>query len=232
MWQRVTFAIPHDATPVTCSQVAIHPWDAEYGHSTPDGSYLNPVNAIAALSGKLSKASAGHDVVILLVCAGSATEFAQQLAGLSAVLPLPALQQTARRARTQISQATERMIIPATPVDGIPAPAPLNISTLSDTLNRSASAAAMNAPGVADMGDIKGALAAFRQHREQLIQQAAESIKNPPKAAQIWAFVARGDVVRAGVDMLKNIPSPSSSMTYVHMFTGDLSSMMNWITEG
>ncbi|EGC1287104.1 hypothetical protein H8526_001076 [Salmonella enterica] len=212
--------------------MAIHPWDAEYGHSTPDGSYLNPVNAIAALSGKLSKASAGSDVIILMVCAGSATEFAQQLDRLSAVLPLPALKQTARRARTQITQATERMIIPATPVDSIPPPAPLNISTLSDTLNRSASAAAMNAPGGADVGDIKGALAAFRQHRAQLIQQAAESIQALPTAAQVWAFVARGDVVRAGVDMLKNIPSPSSSLTYVHMFAGDLSSMMNWITEG
>lgn len=231
MWKRVTFAIPHNATPVTCSQVAIHPWDAEYGHSTPDGSYLNPVNAIAALSGKLSKFGAGSDVIILMVCAGSATEFAQQLDRLSAVLPLPALKQTARRARTQITQATERMIIPATPVN-VPAPGSLNISTLSDILNRSASAAAMNAPGMADISGIKSALSAFRQQRAQLIQQAAESIQTPPTAAQVWAFVARGDVALAGVDMLKNIPLPSSSLTYVHMFTGDLSSMMNWITEG
>lgn len=231
MWKRVTFAIPHDATPVTCSQVAIHPWDAEYGHSTPDGSYLNPVNAIAALSGKLSKFSAGSDVIILMVCAGSATEFAQQLDRLSAVLPLPALKQTARRARTQITQATERMIIPATPVN-VPAPESLNVSTLSDILNRSASAAAMNAPGMADISGIKSALSAFRQQRAQLIKQAAESIQTPPTAAQVWAFVARGDVALAGVDMLKNVPSPSSSLTYVHMFTGDLSSMMNWIAEG
>lgn len=231
MWKRVTFAVPHNATPVTCSQVAVHPWDAEYGHSTPDGSYLNPVNAIAALSGKLSKASAGSDVIILMVCAGSATEFAQQLDRLSAVLPLPALKQTARRARTQITQATERMIIPATPVN-VPAPESLNVSTLSDILNRSASAAAMSAPGMADISGIKSALSAFRQQRAQLIQQAAESLKTPPTAAQVWAFVARGDVALAGVDMLKNVPSPSSSLTYVHMFTGDLSSMMNWITEG
>ncbi|MLV99473.1 hypothetical protein EAK82_04065 [Salmonella enterica] len=211
--------------------MAVHPWDAEYGHSTPDGSYLNPVNAIAALSGKLSKAGAGSDVIILMVCAGSATEFAQQLDRLSAVLPLPALKQTARRARTQITQATERMIIPATPVN-IPAPESLNVSTLSDILNRSASAAAMSSPGMADISGIKGALSAFRQQREQLIQQAAESIQTPPTAAQVWAFVACGDVALAGVDMLKNVPSPSSSLTYVHMFTGDLSSMMNWITEG
>ncbi|ECC3463261.1 hypothetical protein AA471_11295 [Salmonella enterica subsp. enterica] len=231
MWKQVALAIPHNATPVTCSQVAIHPWDAEHGHTTPDGCYLNPVNAIGALSGKLKNIDAGHDVIILMVCAGSATEFAQQLDGLSAVLPLPALKQTARRARTQITQAAQRMIIPATPVNA-PSPGALNVSTLNDTLNRSASAAAMNAPGMADISGIKGVLSAFRQQREQLIQQAAESIKNSPPAAQVWAFVARGDVVLAGVDMLKNIPSPSSSLTYAHMFTGDLSSMMNWITKG
>ncbi|EIE5007045.1 hypothetical protein K8N77_001157 [Salmonella enterica] len=212
--------------------MSVHPWDAKYGHTTPDGCYLNPFNAIGAFSGKLNKASTGHDVIILMVCAGNAAEFAQQLDGLSAVLPLPALQQTARRARTQISQATERMIIPATPVDGIPAPVPLNIGTLSDTLSRSASAAAMNVPGLADMNGVKGALTAFRQQRERLIQQAAESLQTPPEAARVWAFVAHGDTVLAGADMLKNIPSPSSSLTYAHMFTGDLSSMMNWIAEG
>lgn len=230
MWKQVALAIPHNATPVTCSQVAIHPWDAEHGHTTPDGCYLNPANAIGALSGKLNNIDAGHDVIILMVCAGSATEFAQQLDGLSAVLPLPALKQTARRATTQINQTKNRMIIPATPVNGMPPPESLNVSTLSDILNRSASAAAMNAPGMADISGMKGALSAFRQQREHLIQQAAESIKNPPPAAQVWAFVARGDAVLAGVDVLKNIPSPSSSLTYAHMFTGDLSGMMNWIT--
>ncbi|EHL2774548.1 hypothetical protein KCE64_005398 [Salmonella enterica subsp. enterica serovar Hvittingfoss] len=231
MWKRVNLALPHDATPIVCSQVAVHPWDAQYGHTTPDGCYLNPVNAIKSLADRLSGAGSQSDIIILMVCATSATEFAQQLDALSSVLPLPALKQTARRARTQISQATERMIIPATPQNGIPQAEPLAVSTLNSILTRTASADAMSGAGFSGAGEIKNALAAFREQREQHRQQMAEVMATPPAAVQAWAFVAQGDAVRAGADMLKNIPAPSSSLTYAHLFTGDLSGMMNWTTE-
>ncbi|ELC2815772.1 hypothetical protein RIX35_004965 [Salmonella enterica] len=231
MWKRVNLALPHNTAPVTCSQVAVHPWDAQYGHSTPDGCYLNPVNAIKSLADKLSNTGSQSDIIILMVCATSATEFAQQLDTLSAVLPLPALKQTARRARTQISQATERMIIPATPQNGIPQPEPLVISTLSAILNRTASTDAMSGEGIAGVSEIKNALAAFREQREQHRQQMTEAMTTPPATTQVWAFVAQGDAVSAGADMLKNIPAPSSSLTYAHLFTGNLSGMMNWITK-
>lgn len=231
MWKQVNIAIPHNATAITCSQVAVHPWDAQYGHATPDGCYLNPVNAIKSLTDRLNGTGATDDVIVLMVCATSAAEFAQHLDKLAAVLPLPALKQTARRARTQISQATERMIIPATPVNGMSAPEPLNISTLTDVLSRTASAVAMSNAGVAGMGAIKNALAAFHQQREQHSQQVSQSMTTPPASVQAWAFVARGDAALAASDMLKNIPMPSSSLTYAHLFAGDLSTMMNWITE-
>lgn len=231
MWKRAGIAIPHDATAITCSQAAIHPWDAGHGQITPDGCYLNPVNALKGLAGKLNGAGGGHDIIILMVCAGSVTEFAQRLKDLAIVLPLPALRQAARRATTQISQATERMIIPDTPLNGIPSPQALNVSTLRDVLARSASAAAMDATDPTDMSGIKNALATFRRQREQFTQQLTESMETPPAKAQAWTFVARGDTALAGVNMLKNIPQPAASLTYAHMFTGDLSGMMNWITE-
>ncbi|ECJ2221580.1 hypothetical protein FNS94_06665 [Salmonella enterica] len=231
MWKRVNLALPHDATSVTCSQVAVHPWDAQHGYATPDGCYLNPVNAIKSLVDRLSSAGSQSDIIILMVCATSATEFAQQLDALSAVLPLPSLKQTARRARTQISQATERMIIPATPQNGMPQPEPLAVSTLTAILNRTASTGAMNGAGLAGVSGIKNALATFREQREQHRQQMAEAMTTPPAATQVWAFVAQGDAISAGADMLKNIPDPSSSLTYAHLFAGDLSGMMNWITE-
>lgn len=232
MWKRVNLALPHNTAPVTCSQVAVHPWDAQYGHSTPDGCYLNSVNAIKSLADRLSSAGSQSDIIILMLCATSATDFAQQLDALSAVLPLPTLKQTARRARTQISQATERMIIPATPQNGMPQPEPLVISTLSTILNRNASADAMSGAGLAGISEIKNTLAAFREQREQHRQQMAEAMTTPPAATQLWAFVAQGDAVQASAGMLKNIPAPSSSLTYAHLFTGDLSAMMRWITEG
>lgn len=232
MWERMNLALPHNTAPVTCSQVAVHPWDPQYGHATPDGCYLNPANAIKSLADRLSSAGSQSDIIILMACATSATEFAQQLDSISAVLPLPSLKQTARRARTQISQATERMIIPATPQNGMPWPEPLAVSTLSAILNRTASTDAMSGAGLAGISGIKNALAIFREQREQHRQQMAEVMMTPPASAQVWAFVAQGDAVRAGVDMLKNIPSPSSSLTYAHMFTGDLSGMTGWLTKG
>ncbi|EOA1532048.1 hypothetical protein ACH8KY_002873 [Salmonella enterica subsp. enterica serovar Braenderup] len=231
MWRQVNIAIPPDATAITCSQMAVHPWDAQHGHITPDGCYLNPVNALKGLAGKLNGVDSHHDIIILMVCAGSMTEFTQHLEGLSAVLPLPALKQTARRARTQISQAAQRMIIPDTPVSGMPAPEALNISTLRDALTRSASAAALSTAGMADISQLKNALTAFQQQREQLTRQLTESMQTPPVIAKAWAFTATGDINLAGVDMLKNIPHPSSSLTYAHMFTGDLSGMMNWLSR-
>lgn len=231
MWKRVNLALPHDATPVTCSQVAVHPWDAQHGYATPDGCYLNPVNAIKSLAERLNSAGSQSDIIILMVCATSATEFAQQLDALSAVLPLPSLKQTARRARTQISQATERMIIPATPQNGMPKPEALAVSTLTAILNRTASTGAMNAAGLTGISGIKNALTTFREQREQHRQQMTEAMTTPPAATQVWAFVAQGDAVSAGADMLKNIPTPSSSLTYAHLFSGDLSGMMNWITK-
>lgn len=231
MWKRVNLALPHNATPIICSQVAVHPWDPQYGHTTPDGCYLNPANAIKSLADRLSSAGSQSDIIILMACATNTTEFAQQLDALSSVLPLPSLKQTARRARTQISQATERMIIPATPQNGIPRPEPLAVSTLSAILNRSASTDAMSGTGIAGISGIKNALATFREQREQHRQQMTEAMTTLPAAAQVWAFVAQGDAVQAGADMLKNIPAPSSSLTYAHLFAGDLSAMMNWITE-
>lgn len=231
MWKQVNIAIPHDATAITGSQMAVYPWDAQSGHATPDGYYLNPANAIKYLADRMNGTGSAGDLIILMVCATNAAEFAQHLDKLSAALPLPALKQTARRARTQIGQATERMIIPAARINGIPPPEPLIISTLSAIINRNASAAAMSNAGIADISDVKKALATFHEQREQLRQQVAVSMKTPPATARVWAFVAQGDTAFATAEMMKNIPASSSSLTYAHLFTGDLSGMMNWITE-
>ncbi|HEC9484394.1 TPA: hypothetical protein ACIVHF_000755 [Salmonella enterica subsp. enterica serovar Orientalis] len=232
MWRRVNLALPHDATPVTCSQVAIHPWDAQHGYATPDGCYLNPVNAIKSLADRLSSAGNQGDIIILMVCATSATDFAQQLDALSAVLPLPSLEQTARRARTQITQATERMIIPATPLNGLPAPLPLIVSTLQNVTRNRATLDAVKAEGLASLNGLKSALSGFQAQRQQLQQQiTAELVATGSKTAKVFAFVHTGDAVLARQEMMKNIPHPSASLTYAHLFTGDLSGMLNWITK-
>ncbi|EEI9431215.1 hypothetical protein A4J56_005382, partial [Salmonella enterica subsp. diarizonae] len=47
MWFSAKLTLPAgNSKPVTCSSIAVHPWDVEAGHVTPDGAYLSPVNAI------------------------------------------------------------------------------------------------------------------------------------------------------------------------------------------
>ncbi|WP_307963888.1 hypothetical protein [Shigella flexneri] len=49
--------------------------------------------------------------------------------------------------------------------------------------------------------------------------------------AKAFAFVHTGDAVLARREMMKNIPHPTASLTYAHLFAGDLSGMLNWITK-
>ena len=99
MWFPAKLALPAgNIKPVACSSLAVHPWDVEAGHATPDGAYLSPVNAIKYLAGKLSGAPAHSDVLVLMVTDSYQDGFIRQLAALADALPLPALTQTLRRA--------------------------------------------------------------------------------------------------------------------------------------
>ncbi|EHI7917024.1 hypothetical protein J9M50_002539 [Salmonella enterica] len=232
MWNEATLSLKGGIAPVICSSLAVHPWDVEAGHTTPDGAYLSPVNAITHLAGKLSGATAHDDVLVLMVTDSYPDGFIRQLATLADTFPLPALTQTLRRARTQLTQAAERMIIPATPQNGLPAPLPLIVSTLQNATRNSAVLDAVKAEGLASLNDLKSALSGFQAQRQQLQQQiTAELAETGSKTAKVFAFVHTGDAVLARQEMMKNIPHPSASLTYAHLFTGDLSGMLKWITK-
>lgn len=232
MWNEAILTLNGNIAPVVCSSLAVHPWDVAAGHTTPDGAYLSPVNAIKHLAGKLSGTPARSDVLVLMVTDSYQDGFIRQLAALADTFPLPTLTQTLRRARTQLTQAVTRMQIPATPQNGLPAPQPLIVSTLQSAVSNSATLDAVKAEGLASLTELKGALSGFQAQRQQLQQQiAAELAEAGSKTAKVFAFVQTGDAVLARLEMMKNIPHPTASLTYAHLFTGDLSGMLNWITK-
>lgn len=233
MWFSAKLTLPAgNSKPVTCSSIAVHPWDVEAGHVTPDGAYLSPVNAITHLNSKLSGLTGNSDIAIIMITGSDNNGFIRQLSALADAFPLPTLTQTLRRARTQLTQAVTRMQIPATPQNGLPAPQPLIVSTLQSAISNSAALDAVKAEGLASIDSLKNALAGFQTQRQQLQQQiTAELAGMSDKVAKVYAFVQTGDAVLARLEMMKNIPHPTASLTYAHLFTGDLSGMMNWITE-
>ncbi|EJC4103047.1 hypothetical protein MYZ02_000868 [Salmonella enterica] len=232
MWTESVLSLKGGITPVICSALAVHPWDVEAGHITPEGAYLSPVNAITHLAAKLSGVPPHSDVMVLMVADSWQGGFIRQLSALADTLPLPTLTQTLRRARTQLTQAITRMQIPATPQNGLPAPQPLIVSTLQNIVNNSAALGAVQSAGVASVSDLKDALTSFQAQRQQLQQKITEELAAAgSKTAKVFAFVHTGDVVLARLEMMKNIPHPTASLTYAHMFTGDLSGMLNWITK-
>ncbi|EBX4071092.1 hypothetical protein QE63_001107 [Salmonella enterica subsp. enterica] len=233
MWFPAHLALSaKDIKSVTCSSQAVHPWDVEAGHVTPDGAYLSPVNAITHLNSKLSGLTGSSDVAIIMITDSNSNGFIRQLSALADALPLPTLTQTLRRARTQLTQAITRMQIPATPQSGLPIPQPLIISTLQNAVSNSAALNAMKAEGLASLNDLKGVLSGFQTQRQQLQQQITDELAGMgDKVARVFAFVHTGDAALARLEMMKNIPYPGASLTYAHLFTGDLSGMLNWITK-
>lgn len=233
MWFPAKLALPAgNIKPVTCSAMAVHPWDVEAGHVTPDGAYLSPVNAITHLNRKLSDLTGNSDIAIIMITGSDNNGFIRQLSALADAFPLPTLTQTLRRARTQLTQAITRMQIPATPQNGLPAPQPLIVSTLQSAVDNSAALDAVKAEGLASIESLKNALSGFQAQRQQLQQQITDELAGMgDKVAKVFAFVHTGDAVLARREMMKNIPHPTASLTYAHLFTGDLSGMLNWITK-
>ncbi|HGA5676941.1 TPA: hypothetical protein ACISZ4_002609 [Salmonella enterica subsp. enterica serovar Chester] len=233
MWFPAKLALPAgNIKPVTCSAMAVHPWDVEAGHVTPDGAYLSPVNAITHLNRKVSDLTGNSDIAIIMITGSDNNGFIRQLSALADAFPLPTLTQTLRRARTQLTQAITRMQIPATPQNGLPAPQPLIVSTLQSAVSNSAALDAVKAEGLASIDSLKNALSGFQAQRQQLQQQITDELAGMgDKVAKVFAFVHTGDAVLARREMMKNIPHPTASLTYAHLFTGDLSGMLNWITK-
>ncbi|EHW2030713.1 hypothetical protein ABVG24_003329 [Salmonella enterica subsp. enterica serovar Newport] len=233
MWFPAKLALPAgNIKPVTCSAMAVHPWDVEAGHVTPDGAYLSPVNAITHLNRKLSDLTGNSDIAIIMITGSDNNGFIRQLSALADAFPLPTLTQTLRRAKTQLTQAITRMQIPATPQNGLPAPQPLIVSTLQNAVSNSTTLDAMKAKGLASIDSLKNALSGFQAQRQQLQQQITDELAGVgDKVAKVFAFVHTGDAVLARREMMKNIPHPTASLTYAHLFTGDLSGMLNWITK-
>ncbi|EDU63944.1 TPA: hypothetical protein ACGD5V_005012 [Escherichia coli] len=233
MWFPAKLMLPTgNITPITCSAMAVHPWDVEAGHITPDGAYLSPVNAINHLNNKLPGLTENSDIAIIMVTGSNNNDFIRQLSALADTLPLPTLTQTLRRARTQLTQAITRMQIPATPQNGLPAPQPLIASTLQNSISNHTALNAMKTEGLNSVDSLKNALSGFQAQRQRLQQQIiAELAGAGDKVAKAFAFVHTGDAVLARREMMKNIPHPTASLTYAHLFAGDLSGMLNWITK-
>ncbi|WGE29405.1 hypothetical protein PHA77_01675 [Edwardsiella tarda] len=224
----MTLSLPTTPAPISCRHTSVHPWDGIHGHSTPSGHYLSPLNAITALAGTLT-APAG-DVVAILICADDINTFSQKIDAVSALLPLPALTQAARRAKTQITQAVARMQIPATLAEEMQAPATLVINTLQTALGNHQAQQAMRVTNLGGMSTVKTALAALKQQNQRVLQALGQEIATPATPpAPVHVFIHRaGDAIPAALAMLRDIPHPDASLSYAHLFSGELSPLFAW----
>ncbi|HGJ5889777.1 MAG TPA: hypothetical protein ACHBZA_00005, partial [Arsenophonus apicola] len=84
---------------ITCSMVQLHPFVYGLGQKTATGSYLSPTNAINHIAKKLVGA-AETEIVVMMICAKTQTEFMTLLQQFSTVFPLPVFSQVERMAKT------------------------------------------------------------------------------------------------------------------------------------
>ncbi|HDZ1609528.1 hypothetical protein [Klebsiella pneumoniae] len=222
MWKYVGLKIMDALWDVNCATVAAHPWIYETGQETENGFYLSPANALKYLSEQLSRTVNDSEVIIFLVTGNGTEDFMVELGNLVDVLPLPAMRQVKRLARSAAELSTERMLIPSSAMVSAAA-VPFSTTTTRAVQNalRVAEAQTQAAAGLSLAG-AKVALADFVQERKNILSEVAsglESLKG--KSARAWAFTAQGDITTTLRSMVKDIPAASAVHCAAVMMVGE-----------
>ncbi|WP_426576728.1 hypothetical protein ACP179_20645 [Xenorhabdus stockiae] len=221
-WQRKTLQLSPTLSGLSAAIVPVHPFIYGIGQQTDSGSYLSPTNAIETLATKLT--GAGHiNSLILMVCAKTHAEFMQHLTQFSAVLPLPALAQVKRMAKTAESLATTKMQLPGKLGGGLPLPQPLSTATSRQAVNAQliAKAKAQASTGSSIAG-LKSQLTALTAARQSALQHVTEAMNGlAGKSATVWAFSGTGNGAHVAEKLRKNIPEPDAVYTLAVLFAGD-----------
>lgn len=213
------------AIDTVCSSVCLHPWSENTGNITPSGRYLSPGNAVSALLPWLTE-SAEKDIVALLFCAPSASEFLSLARQFSGAFPLPEVGRMSRMISSQLSLAISRMQIPARPVTSLPEPTVLSTQT-TRSMARAADTEQAAKPAFISPESLQFALNQFRNARNQALQEiASQQAELQKKFCPVWCFCHTGSPEQAAILIQKNIPHPDWIFTAVMLFVGnDLSSL-------
>ncbi|WP_220659803.1 hypothetical protein [Serratia plymuthica] len=231
MWQRVTLGFPDNLAPISCSLLTVNPWTYGAGQVTPSGNYLSPENAVKFLAGKLKAAGGTPGAVGFLITATQSDRFLADLAGFSALLPLPELQKTARKAVAQAELAATKMQLPGLQGTGLPDIAPLSLSTTRAAQNaQRIQAAAESAAGGMSFDDITGALQSLEDAASQA-QQAAEKALTELKSRRVdaWMFSDQGHPANLANNLMNGIPEPDAIFTLGALFVGDVGELLRMV---
>ncbi|HHT0416034.1 TPA: hypothetical protein ACTW9B_003726 [Klebsiella michiganensis] len=227
MWQKKT--LTPAAADVICSTIAISPWTPGAGHREDSGLYLSPDNAVAVAASRLAGAPAALDITALLFTAPTVAAFADELSTAAAVFPLQQINEVYRRANTAISLAESRMQIPAR-VGGLPATAPLSVSTM----RAAAAAGSIVSAGSSAPGDIAAALQAFGQLRASLLAAAQQQLQQiAAGSVDVWTVSTVKNTAGAVSEMRDSVPNPDHVFALCVVFAGaDLAALRGMLKDG
>ncbi|CAI1534393.1 hypothetical protein QMZ62_05080 [Serratia sp. PF2-63] len=231
MWRRVTLGFPDNLAPISCSLLTVNPWTYGAGQVTPSGNYLSPENAVKFLAGKLKAAGGTPGAVGFLITATQSDRFLDDLAGFAALLPLPDLQKTTRKAVAQAELAVSKMQLPGMQGVGLPDVALLSLSTTRTAQNaQRIQAAAESAAAGLSFDDITSALQSLDEAASQA-QQAAEQALTDLKGRRVdaWMFTDEGHPSNIANNMLNGIPEPDAIFTLGALFVGDVGELLRMV---
>lgn len=218
---------------VICSELTVQPYLYGVGQQTETGCWLSPVNAISWLSGRLSTSGGAGDLLLMMICGGTAEAYREALALFSGVIPLPSLTQSLRQFDAAARLQIERMRLPAKIKDGLPPAVELLFST-----GRQASAAglidsAQAAAGLPLSEDaLSAALSSFMQDRQALIDGIMGGLDElTTQTATAWVFSGNGLFSQLAKEMLEDIPESTAVLCTAVMFTGDDLSVLRGLTH-
>ncbi|AVJ18325.1 MULTISPECIES: hypothetical protein [Serratia] len=232
MWQRVTLAFPDNMAAINCSLLTVNPWTYGAGQVTPSGNYLSPENAIKHLAGKLRNAGGAPGVVAFLITGTQSGSFLEKMSDFAALLPLPDLQKTVRKATAAAELAVTKMQLPGVQSVGLPAAAPLSLSTTRAALNAQRINEAALATGAGlSFDDITNALSALDAAAKEA-QEAASAALEKLKGVRVnaWMFSDAGHPAGIANNMMNGIPEQDAIFTLGALFAGDVSELLRMVT--
>lgn len=221
-WRKKIFSLPSGVSPVICSTLIAHPWAVGVGQKQETGFYLSPENAIKHLVNKLQQANSTHDVLVMMLTAGTLDEFIQTLERAAKSFPLPELEQVSRKAKSYLSLANSKMQIPSA-LGGLPKAAPLSLSTARAASGAEQLKKALQQTGQGQsMASINKLMQQFTQTRFSALQQAQKQLEQLQSGYfPVWVHSTEKNTQLAQVQLLDNIPDSDHVFTLAMMFVGE-----------
>ena len=232
-WKKKIFSLPSEIRSVICTTLTAHPWALGVGQKQETGFYLSPENAIKHLVNKLQQANSTHDVLVMMLTAGTLDEFILTLELAAKSFPLSELEQVSRKAKSYLSLANSKMQIPSIP-GGLPNAAPLSLSTLraasrAEQLKNTLEQTEQNQ----SMASVNQLMQQFAQTRLSALQQAQKQLEQLQSGRfSVWVHSTEHDSQLAHMQLLDNIPDSDHVFTLAMMFVGDdLSALRAMVTQ-